>query len=73
VAAHCEAVVEVDLPALKIETVGGNVIQSVARRRLNLNEAAVLSGSHDPGAFPSSSSPRDNLNLEYWAVLLQLK
>jgi hypothetical protein len=72
-AAHCEVVVEVDLPALKIETVGGNVIQSVARRRLNLNEAATLSDSHDPDGAAAARARRGNLNLEYWGVLLQLK
>lgn len=81
-AAHCEVVVEVDTDAEKIETVGGNVVQSVARRRLRLNEAHVLSLSHDPDRHPvhaNSACARDrtceesNLNLQYWGMLLQLK
>lgn len=81
-AAHCEVVVEVDTDAEKIETVGGNVVQSVARRRLRLNQAHLLSLSHDPDRYPvRANSPcgRDrtceggNLNLQYWGMLLQLK
>jgi hypothetical protein len=80
--AHCEVVVEVDTDAEKIETVGGNVVQSVARRRLRLNRANLLSLSHDPERHPvtaNSACGRDvtcedgNLNLQYWGMLLQLK
>lgn len=80
--AHCEVVVEVDTDAKKIETVGGNVVQSVARRRLRLNRANLLSLSHDPDrrpVQPDSDCGRDNtcedgnLNLQYWGMLLQLK
>jgi hypothetical protein len=80
--AHCEVVVEVDTDAKKIETVGGNVIQSVARRRLRLNQANLLSLSHDPARHPvrvNSACGRDktcddeNLNLQYWGMLLQLQ
>lgn len=79
--AHCEVVVEVDAGAKKIETVGGNVVQSIARRRLRLNEENRLSLSHDPARHPvtaGSACGRDstcedgNLNLQYWGVLLQL-
>jgi hypothetical protein len=80
--AHCEVVVEVDTDARKIETVGGNVVQSVARRRLRLNQAKLLSLSHDPdrhAVHENSDCGRDktcedgNLNLQYWGMLLQLK
>jgi hypothetical protein len=80
--AHCEVVVEADTDAKKIETVGGNVVQSVARRRLRLNQANVLSLSHDRDRHPvrgNSECGRDktcedgNLNVQYWGVLLQLK
>lgn len=80
--AHCEVVVDVDTGAEKIETVGGNVVQSVARRRLRLNQAHLLSLSHDPDRRPvqaNSACGRDrtceegNLNLQYWGMLLQLK
>ena len=80
--AHCEVVVEVDTAAEKMETVGGNVVQSVARRRLRLNQENLLSLSHDPDrrrANKTSACARDisceddNLNLQYWSMLLQLK
>jgi hypothetical protein len=80
--AHCEVVVEVDTDARKVETVGGNVVQSIARRRLRLNQANLLSLSHDPERHPvekHSACGRDktcedgNLNLQYWGMLLQLK
>jgi hypothetical protein len=80
--AHCEVVVEVDTDAEKIETVGGNVVQSVARRMLRLNQSHLLSLSHDPKRHPvnaNSACGRDrtcedgNLNLQYWGMLLQLK
>lgn len=80
--AHCEVVVEVDTGAKKIETVGGNVVQSVARRMLRLNQSNLLSLSHDPERHPvtaNSACGRDvscedgNLNLQYWGMLLQLK
>jgi hypothetical protein len=80
--AHCEVVVEVDTGAEKIETVGGNVVQSIARRRLRLNRANLLSLSHDPDRHPvraNSACGQDktcedgNLNLQYWGMLLQLR
>jgi hypothetical protein len=84
--AHCEVVVEVDTGAKKMETVGGNVVQSVARRRLRLSQENRLSLSHDPdrrrinrsgagaGACARDNTCEDeNLNLQYWSVLLQLK
>ncbi|WP_158597968.1 DUF2272 domain-containing protein [Noviherbaspirillum saxi] len=81
-ASHCEVVVDVDVGALKIETIGGNVLQSVARRKLRLNERGVLSRNHSPDAFPPADDnncligkacKRQNFNRQYWSVLLQLK
>lgn len=81
-ASHCELVIDVDLAARKIDTIGGNVLQSVARRRLRLNEANVLSGNHSPLLFSPEDDAacllqkncrRQNVNLQYWSVLLQLK
>lgn len=81
-ASHCELVVGVDRSARKMETIGGNVLQSVARRRLRLNEAGVLSGNHSPLLFKPEAETaclvqkdcrRQNINLQYWSVLLQLK
>lgn len=80
--AHCDAVVEVDLAARKIETIGGNVLQSVTRRRLKLNGARTLSDSHSPERFVpgkkgdcqhDAGCRRENFNAQYWGVLLQLK
>jgi hypothetical protein len=81
-ASHCEVVVAVDTAAKKIETVGGNVVQSVARRTLKLNQANMLSASHDPdrqSPRKNAECARDNtceganLNVQYWGVLLQLQ
>lgn len=81
-ASHCELVVSVDQRARKMESVGGNVLQSVARRRLRLNEAGVLSGNHSPLLFKPEQETaclvrrqcrRQNVNLQHWSVLLQLK
>ena len=80
-AAHCETVVEVDIHAKKIETVGGNVLQSVTRRKLKLNEQKVLSEIHNPDQLwkrknadcrQDRTCNQQNLNLQYWGVLLQL-
>lgn len=80
--AHCEVVVHVDLSAAKLDLIGGNVLQSVARRQLKLNEAHVLSGSHDPDSLSQREKHacqderpcrKNNLSLQYWSVLLQLK
>jgi hypothetical protein len=82
VAAHCDAVVNVDIGARKLETIGGNVLQSVTWRKLKLNGAKVLSDTHHPDrhkANKNSECQQDktcdqpNLNLQYWGVLLQLK
>ncbi|CAN5169453.1 DUF2272 domain-containing protein [soil metagenome] len=80
---HCEVVVEVDAEAKKMELVGGNVLQSVTRRTLKLNQANRLSLAHDPERRRvdrnSRACDRDktcqqpNLNLQYWSVLLQLR
>lgn len=81
-ASHCDVVVEVDIPASKFDTIGGNVMQSVTRRTLKLNESKVLSRSHR--AIQSDVSPhvdcslrkkcrRQDFNRQHWGVLLRLK
>ncbi len=81
-ASHCEVVVEVDLDAKKFEVIGGNVMQSVARRKLKLNADDVLSDSHHLDRYKpekhhdceqDKSCTQQNLNLQYWGVLLQLQ
>ena len=79
---HCDIVVSVDYNALKMETIGGNVLQSVTRRQLMLKETGALSDVHQTEMHaikPGSPCARDktchkeNLNLQHWSVLLQLR
>lgn len=81
-ASHCEIVVSIDRAAAKMETVGGNVLQSIAVRRLKLNQDGVLSRSHVPrGGNPARPGDcegktrcnQEDLNLQQWSVLLQLR
>lgn len=82
VRSHCDLVVDVDLPARKIKLVGGNVMQSVTKRTLMLNQAGVLSSQHMAGLHNTPqrreclidpSCHKDNLNIQHWSILLQLK
>jgi hypothetical protein len=82
VQSHCDLVVSVDFRAAKMESVGGNVLQSVTRRQLMLNTNGVLSDTHIASRHPivaTSACGRDktchkeNLNLQHWSVLLQLR
>ncbi|OWQ87703.1 hypothetical protein CDN99_17585 [Roseateles aquatilis] len=81
---HCDVVVSVDAKALKIEAIGGNVLQSVTRRQLMVNEAGLLSSRHyasaprnkpRPGSpcAEDSSCEKSDLNQQHWSVLLQLR
>jgi hypothetical protein len=81
-ASHCEIVVLIDRTASKMETVGGNVMQSVAMRRLKLNRDGLLSSGHYTGSASrrlSSACTEDksckesNLNTQRWSVLLKLR
>jgi len=81
-ASHCEVVVMVDQVSRKMETIGGNVLQSVARRRLKLNGHGVLSAGHYAGStggrlsgacMQDKSCHQSNLNSQRWSVLLQLR
>lgn len=80
-ASHCEVVVSVDRAASKIETVGGNVLQSIAMRRLKLNREGVLSAAHyeRPGGVLSATCESGkgcreaDLSTQRWSVLLQLR
>ena len=81
-ASHCDVVVDVDIPARKFDTIGGNVMQAVTRRTLKLNEARVLSRSHqavqsdaplDHDCSVRKKCRRQNFNRQYWSVLLRLK
>lgn len=79
---HCDVVVSVDAAASKIESIGGNVLQSVTRRRLMLNGRSVLSDRHQADLHPprpgsdcamDKTCHRGDLNLQRWGVLLQLR
>ncbi|MBV0881976.1 DUF2272 domain-containing protein [Noviherbaspirillum sp. L7-7A] len=81
-ASHCEIVVLVDRTASKMETVGGNVLQSIAMRRLKLNGNGLLSASHYtgntirrmPSACAKDKSCREwDSNTQRWSVLLKLR
>ena len=81
-ASHCEIVVMVDRAASKMETVGGNVLQSVAMRRLKLDGNGFLSSAHYIGKSKGQSSAacvqdkscrQPDLNLQRWSVLLRLR
>lgn len=81
-ASHCEIVVIVDRSASKMETVGGNVMQSVAMRRLKLNRDGLLSSGHytgrparrlAPACIQDKSCREANLNTQRWSVLLKLR
>jgi hypothetical protein len=75
---HCDLVTSSDENGnAKIESIGGNVFQSVTLRRMTLNAAKTLSRTY----FPSRRSPvcapgnscRGNLSRKQWVVLLQFR
>jgi hypothetical protein len=86
---HCEVVAHIDAPARKMYTIGGNVNQAVAARKLNLRHDLKFSVAQKgrcggPGHWtlpqPSAHMPRApslanrcSLNDKKWFVLLQLR
>ena len=85
---HCEVVALIDAQASKMYTIGGNVLQGVAARKLNLREpdlkfSATQTGHcSNPGhwTLPRSSAPKtpdmaDKCSLDgyKWFVLLQMR
>lgn len=65
---HCELVVRADRGGdAKIDSIGGNVVQSVTLSRMTLNAKKVLSGRY----FPSARDKRENLSRRPWVVVLQ--
>ena len=85
VKSHCDIVVKVDLDAKKMESMGGNVEQSVTWRRLMLDGAGHLStrhlmgenarrqGPNGPACSSDASCLKSDLNQQYWGILLQLR
>lgn len=85
---HCEVVAYVDARAHKAYTIGGNVLQSVAARKLNLKRGLTFSavqtgrcGVTDEWAMPQPAAPAPSkshaencsLNDRKWFVLMQLR
>jgi hypothetical protein len=82
---HCEVVAHVDAPARKVYTIGGNVLNSVAARKMNLTRGLKLSAMQghcggrgdwtlpEPAADPPQMAGKCSLNDQKWFVLLQLR
>jgi hypothetical protein len=82
---HCEIVASIDVPARKMYTIGGNVMQGVVARKLNLRPRGLKFAAEQKGrcgagewTLPSSAPPAKgkdecSLNDRKWFVLLQLR
>jgi hypothetical protein len=86
---HCEVVAHVDKAARKVYTIGGNVNQAVAARKLNLRQNLTFSASQkgncggprhwnlpQPAGHPAQAAgvhKTCSLNDKKWFVLLQLR
>ena len=73
---HCELVVRADEGGdAKLETIGGNVIQSVTLSRMTLNANKVLSGNYIGHGTPAECVPpcRQHLTRRPWVVVLQFR
>jgi hypothetical protein len=79
---HCEVVTHVDKNAKKIYTVGGNVLQSVTERRMNVTASGLkLSSSQgdkdcraaQSRAGDAASKGHCSLNNKDWFVVLQMR
>jgi hypothetical protein len=82
---HCEVVAHVDKPARKVYSIGGNVDQAVAARKLNLRRDLTFSTQKGncggPGSWtlpqatgqPPRVTRKCSLNDKKWFVLLQLR
>lgn len=74
---HCDIVVNVDVHSKKVDLIGGNVFQSVTKRRLNLNQQLFLSPSQrligNSEISDCSSSANCELNDKSWFILMQVR
>ncbi|HEX3441945.1 MAG TPA: DUF2272 domain-containing protein [Pseudolabrys sp.] len=83
---HCEVVAHIDAAAHKMVTIGGNVLNGVAARKLNLRRGLTVSpvqkgrcGGAGGWTLPGSaadmpqSQGKCSLNDQKWFVLLQLR
>lgn len=80
---HCDVVASIDAPARKMYSIGGNVLQAVTARKINLQRGLKFSASQKgncggagqwtmPGASEHASS-KCSINDKKWFVLLQLR
>lgn len=75
---HCDIVVGVNIDGdSKVYVIGGNVVQGVTMRKLNLNSRGLLSlpmkqDGDDAKAFEVGDEKSYNLNRQDWAALLKL-
>lgn len=77
---HCDLVVRADEGGdAKLETIGGNVANSVTLSRMTLNARKVLSSAHVAGAAPRADCARQrqacrgHLSRRPWVVVLQFR
>jgi hypothetical protein len=77
---HCDLVVRSDAAGdAKLESIGGNVVNSVTLSRMTLNAGKVLSDVYITGAAPqlhcARAGPpcRENLSRRPWVVVLQFR
>ena len=77
---HCDLVVRSDAGGdAKLESVGGNVVNSVTLSRMTLNARRVLSDGYITGAVPQAhcvrvgAACRESLSRRPWVVVLQFR
>ena len=82
---HCEVVASIDAPARKMYTIGGNVMQGVVARKLNLRQRGLKFSAEQKGrcgagewtlpqsAVQAKDTDQCSLNDRKWFVLLQLR
>ena len=66
---HCDVVVATDAVRREAQAIGGNVLQSVTLRRLELQPSGVLS----PRYRDNAASPDASFNDQPWVLLMQLR
>ena len=84
--AHCDVVAYVDAPARKVYSIGGNILQSITARKMNLHSRGLKFSARQQGncggpgqwtlpqsGAPGAASEKCSLNDKKWFVLLQLR
>ena len=85
--AHCDVVASVDAPARKVYSIGGNILQSITARKMNLSRGLKFSAAQkgrcggpgqwtlpqSGGGAPAAASEKCSLNDKKWFVLLQVR